>query len=69
MAQVKAKELTGLTVGELDEKYEGLKKELFNMRLQAKLQKLTDVSKIRKTKLLIAKILTVRKQTENKQNG
>ncbi len=69
MAQVKAKELTGLTVGELDEKYEGLKKELFHLRLQTKLQKLTDVSKICKTRRLIAKILTVKKQIQGKQNG
>ena len=69
MPQVKAKELGGLTVDELNEKYEGLKKELFQLRLQAKLQKLTDVSKIRKARHLIAKVLTVKKQLEGKSNG
>ena len=69
MPQAKAKELIGLTVDELNEKYEGLKKELFNLRLQAKLQKLTDVSKIQKAKRLVAKILTVKHQVEGKKNG
>jgi large subunit ribosomal protein L29 len=69
MSQVKAKELRGLTNDELSEKYEGLKKELFNLRLQAKLQKLTDVSKIKKAKRLIARILTVMKEMEGKKNG
>ncbi len=70
MPQVKAKELTGLTVDELNEKFEGLKKELFNLRIQAKLQKLTDVSKIRKAKQLIAKVLTVKQQLlQETKNG
>ena len=67
MPQTKAKELTGLTADELNEKYEGLKKELFNLRLQAKLQKLTDVSRIGKTKRLISQILTVKRQQEIKK--
>lgn len=69
MPQVKAKELKGLTVDELREKYEQQKKELFNLRLQLKLQKLTDVSKMKKTKRLIARILTVIEQMEREKNG
>ena len=64
MPQTKAKELTGLTIDELNEKYEALKKELFDLRLQTKLQKLTDVSRINKTRRLIAKVLTVKQQIE-----
>ena len=67
MPEQKAKELKGLSVDELDEKYEGLKKELFNLRLQAKLQKLTDFSKIGKAKRLIAKILTVKEQLKDQK--
>ena len=64
MPETKANELRNLTVDELNEKYEGLKKELFNFRIQAKLQKLTDASKIQKTKRLIAKVLTVKRELE-----
>ncbi len=66
MPQAKAKELRGLTVSELDEKYESLKKELFELRLQAKLQKLTDVSRIQKARRLVAKVLTVKSELQRK---
>ncbi len=69
MPQTKAKELRGLTIDELSEKYEGLKKELFQLRLQAKLQKLTDVTKIQKTKHLLARVLTVTKELKGKNDG
>lgn len=69
MPQVKARELRGLTQDELKEKWEGLKKELFQFRLQMKLQKLTDVSKIQKTKRLMARILTVIKEQEGNKNA
>lgn len=67
MAQMKAKELRNLSVDELDEKYEVLKKELFQMRIQAKLQKLTNVSKINQIKRLAAKILTVKHELQNSE--
>ncbi len=67
MPQMKAKELRNLSVDELDEKYEALKKELFQMRIQAKLQKLTNVSKIHQTKRLAAKILTVKHELQNSE--
>ena len=69
MPQAKAKELTALTVDELDEKYQGLKKELMNLRFQVKMQKLTDISRIRKTKRLIAQILTIKNQMERAKDG
>lgn len=69
MAQTKAKELTGLTADELSEKYEGLKKELFQLRLQVRLQKLTDVTRIRKTRRLLARVLTVKRELEGKKDG
>ena len=67
MPQTKAKELRNLSVDELDEKYEALKKELFHMRIQAKLQKLNNVSKINQTKRLVAKILTVKHELQNSE--
>ncbi|PIQ85891.1 MAG: 50S ribosomal protein L29 [Candidatus Omnitrophica bacterium CG11_big_fil_rev_8_21_14_0_20_45_26] len=70
MPQTKYKELESLSLSELEEKYESLKKELFNLRLQLKLQKLTDTSRIWKTKKLIAKVSTARHKLEGqKQNG
>lgn len=67
MPQTKAKELRGLSVSELDEKYESLKKELFDLRIQARLQKLTDVSRIQKAKKLLAKVLTVKSELQRKE--
>lgn len=69
MPLTKAKELRNLSVDELNEKYEALKKELFQMRVQAKLQKLTNVSKINQTKRLVAKILTVKHQLQNEKKS
>jgi large subunit ribosomal protein L29 len=70
MPQTKAKELKALSVDELDEKYNALKKELFQLRIQAKLQKLGDLSKIRKTRRLLARVLTVKQELEHeKPNG
>ncbi len=60
MSKLKAKELKELSVDELTDKYEALKKELFNLRFQVKLQKLTNVSRIGETKRDIARVLTVK---------
>ena len=60
----KTKELRNLSVDELNEKYEAIKKELFQMRIQVKLQKLSNVSKIGQSKRLAAKILTVKRELE-----
>jgi len=69
MPQTKAKELTSLSTDELSEKYETLKKELFDLKFQLKLQKLTDTTRLRKTKRLIARVLTVKKALEGKQTN
>ena len=69
MPQSKAKDYIGLTVDELSEKYEAFKKELFELRVQTKLQKLHDVKRISKTKRQIAKILTIQKQKGSVSDG
>ncbi len=69
MPQTKAKDLRGLSVDELSDKYEALKKELFQLRLQAKLQKLTNVAKINQTKRLAARILTVKRELQNEKKA
>lgn len=65
MARLKAKELGNLTSDELKEKLEGLKKELFSLRLQAKSGKLEKHSTVRMTKRDIARTFTVLQQKEN----
>ena len=64
MPQLKAKELRALSIDELDEKAEGLRKERFQLRLQAKFGKLEDLSKMKQVRRDIAKILTVKRQME-----
>lgn len=64
MAQVKAKELKDLTVDELKEKLAGRKKELFSLRLQAKLGKLEKHSTVKMTKKEIARTMTILRQKE-----
>lgn len=64
MAQLKPKELGSLTADELKEKAEGLKKELFSLRLQAKSGKLEKHSTIRMAKRDIARVLTILKIKE-----
>ena len=65
MPPVKAKELRDLTVDELKEKFEGRKKELFSLRLQAKLGKLEKHSSVRMTKREIARMMTILRQKEH----
>lgn len=65
MAQLKASELRNLTSDELKEKLEGLKKELFSLRLQAKLGKLEKHSTVQMTKRDIARVKTLLVEKEN----
>lgn len=65
MLQTKAKELRNLTGDELTEKEQELRKELFNLRLQAKLGKLEKLASIRLTKRSIAQVKTVQKEKED----
>lgn len=68
MAALKAKDLRMLSKDELSEKAEGLRKERFQLRLQAKFGKLEDLSKLKQVRRNIAKILTVKHQMAGK-NG
>lgn len=61
---MKAKEYRNLNPDELNEKLEGLKKELFTLRLQAKLGKLEKHSTVRRTKREVARVKTVLREKE-----
>lgn len=65
MAQLKATELTNLTSDELKEKLEGLKKELFSLRVQAKVGKLEKHATVRMTKRDVARVKTALRQKES----
>ena len=69
MATLKAKDLRSLSIDELNDKAEGLRKELFQFRFDAKLAKLENLMKLRQAKKDLAKILTVRRELEVKKNG
>jgi large subunit ribosomal protein L29 len=64
MPRLKAPELRNLTPDELKEKRDGLKKELFSLRLQAKLGKLEKHATIQLTKRDLARIETVLREKE-----
>jgi large subunit ribosomal protein L29 len=53
---------------ELAEKSENFRKELFQLRLQAKLAKLENLLKLRHTRRDLAKVLTVKREMELKKN-
>lgn len=67
MAKIKAKDLRSLSIDELNDKAEALRKERFESRLQAKFGKLEDVTKPKKLRKEIARIMTVKQ--ELKKNG
>ena len=69
MPALKAKDLRSLSIDELSDKAEALHKELFQLRFDAKLAKLEDLSKLRKTRRDLARILTVKREMELKKNG
>lgn len=64
MAHLKAKDLKDLTPDELKEKFNGLKKELFSLRLQAKFGKLEKHTSIQMNKRDSARVLTVLRNKE-----
>lgn len=64
MAQAQAKELASLTHDELKEMLNVRKKELFGLRIQAKMGKLEKHSTVRTAKKDIARILTLIRQKE-----
>ncbi|OGW77415.1 MAG: 50S ribosomal protein L29 [Omnitrophica bacterium RIFCSPHIGHO2_02_FULL_49_9] len=69
MALLKAKELRSLSLDELKDKAESLKKELYDLRFQVKLAKLENFSKIKYTRRSLAKVLTVQKELRSKDHG
>lgn len=68
MPRLKAKDLRSLSLDELDEKAESLAKELFELRREAKLAKLDNVSRLRYARRDLARVLTVREEMR-KKNG
>ena len=69
MATLKAKDLRSLSTDELNEKAEGLRKELFQLRLDTKLAKLENVMKSKQVRKELAKVLTIQRELELKKNG
>ena len=69
MAILKAKDLRSLSIDELDEKFQNFKKELFQLRMDAKLGKLENMMKLKHVRRDLAKVLTVKKEMELKKNG
>ncbi|OGW80151.1 MAG: 50S ribosomal protein L29 [Omnitrophica bacterium RIFCSPLOWO2_12_FULL_44_17] len=65
---MKAKELKALSIDELEEKAQGLKKSLYQLRFDAKVSKLENVLKIRQTRRDLAKVLTVIRELELNKN-
>ncbi|MBI4115948.1 MAG: 50S ribosomal protein L29 [Candidatus Omnitrophica bacterium] len=65
MPQLKVKELRNLTADELKEKLGALKKELFSLRVQAKLGKLEKHTSIKITKKHVARVNTLLREKES----
>ena len=61
---MKAKELKNLSVEELDKKLNGLKKDLFMLRMQHATNQLDNPVKIRETKHDIARVKTMLREKE-----
>ena len=57
---MKVEEIRNLSTDEIDAKVIDLKKALFQLRVQAKNQKLEQMSRLKETKTDIARLLTVR---------
>ena len=69
MPTLKAKELRSLSIDELVERAEGLRKDLFQLRVDTKLAKLENLMKLNQTRRDLAKVLTVKREMELKKNG
>lgn len=59
------KELTSLSVEELEQKLDGLRRDLFNMQLNAATAHLKDYSQFNKLRKNVARVLTVIKQKKH----
>ena len=69
MPTLKSKDLRSLSISELDEKAEGFCKDLFQLRLEVKLAKLENVMRLKQTRRDLAKVLTIKKEMEQKKHG
>ena len=69
MPTLKAKDLRSLSVDELNDKAEGLHKELFQSRIEIKLGKLENLMKLKQVRRDLAKVQTVKREMELKKNG
>lgn len=64
---MKVNEIRDLSATELDEKLNGLKDELFNLRFQLATGQLENPMRIRDVKKAIARLKTIRRERELKQ--
>lgn len=69
MPTLKAKDLRSLSQDELGERAEAIRKELFQLRSDAKLAKLENLMKLKDKRRELAKILTVQREMELKGNA
>ncbi len=70
MKALRARELRNLTREELREKYQNLRKELFDLRCQARIGKLEKPSRIKEIRRDIARINTItREWKDGKKKG
>lgn len=65
---MKATEIRNLSVDEIDAKVLDLKKTLFDLRVQAKNQKLEQMERLKITRKDIARLLTIRREKEEAEN-
>ncbi len=63
---MKVNEIRDLTAAELDQKLNGLKEELFNLRFQLATGQLENPMRIKDVKKTIARIKTIQRQNELK---
>ena len=66
---MKATEVRAMTVEQLNEKLDSLKKDLFFLRMQHATNQLDNPLKIAETKRDIARVKTVIREKEEKENG
>ncbi len=66
---MKAKEIRELSLAELDAKLSELKKDLFNLRLQHATNQLDNPLRIAHVKHDIARVKTVLRENQNRQNA
>jgi len=64
-----AKTLRGLTIVELDDKTQELKKELFNLRFQAVAGRVESPAKIKQTRRGIARVKTILREQQKGEAG